>query len=184
MEEISHKTISKLVDGDSNAFKEIYHTYSSAIFKIAKCILKNESWAEEIVQETFLKLWSSKETVKKDQPLWPFVYVTAKNLCFNKIRSIKQDQKAMAELFLATETSKIDETYSLNEIKSILNESVGKLTSQQKTIWKLSREEGYSHKEIADKLNISNNTVKNHLVLALKSLRIDFIDADYLSLKK
>lgn len=183
MEDVSAKTVSKLVNGDPNAFKVIYSTYSSDIFKISKCILKNDSWAEEIVQETFLKLWLTKETIEEGKTLWPFIYVTAKHLCFNKLRSIKQDQKAMAELFIAAETFKNEDAYSLTEIKSILNKSVCKFTSQQKKIWKLSREEGYSHKQIAEELNISNNTVKNHLVSALKALRLDFINADYLSLK-
>lgn len=184
MEDVSTKTVRELTNGSASAFKVIYNAYSSDIFKIAKYILKNDSWAEEIVQETFLKLWLTKETINEEQPLWPFVYVTAKRLCFNKLRSVKQDQKAMAELFFAAETYKNEDAYSLTEIKSILNDSVCKFTSQQQKIWKLSREEGYSHKQIAEELNISHNTVKNHLVSALKALRLDFTKANYMSVKK
>lgn len=183
MEEISRKIIIELKEGNQEAFKIVYKAYANQIFKISKYILKNDSWAEEIVQEAFLKLWLAKSNIDINQPLLAYVYVIAKRLCFNKLRSIKNDKKAIEELSSCIQVYRLEDEFQANEIKRILDCGVEKLTTQQKLVWKLSREEGYTHKQIAEQLDISLNTVKNHLVQALKSLRVDFGKTEYMPIK-
>ena len=183
MEQVSRTLIIAFSKGSHQAFEEIYETYSKQIYNISKYILKSEDWAEEIVQEAFLKLWLSREKVDPDQSLWSYLFVISKRLCFNKLRSIKNDRKAMEELVAAIAVFRMEEEMMTNEIRSLLDSSVNKLTNQQRLVWKMSREDGFSHKQIAQQLDISMNTVKNHLVQALKLLRIDFTRAEYLTFK-
>lgn len=183
MEEVTAALIIEFKKGSHAAFRKIYEAYSGQIYSISKYIIKSECWAEEIVQETFLKLWLSREKVDEQQSLWSYLFVISKRLCFNKLRSIKNDRKAMEELASVMEVYRMEEKVVANEIRKLLDSSVSKLTNQQQLVWKMSREEGYSHRQIAEQLNISMNTVKNHLVQALKSVRIDFSKAEYTNLK-
>lgn len=183
MEEISCEIIIELKKGNQEAFKKVYKSYANSIFKTAKYILKNDSWAEEVVQETFLKLWLAKDNIDIHQPLLAYIYVIAKRLCFNKLRSIKTDKKAIEELSYHIEVYRLEDQFQTSEIKKLLKSAVEKLTTQQKLVWKLSREEGFTHKQIAEQLGISLNTVKNHLVQALKLLRADFCKAEYITVK-
>lgn len=183
MEEISLKTVLELKSGSEAAFKFVYEAYSGQIFKIAKYILKDDSWSEEIVQETFLKLWLVKDDIDENQSLRAFLYVISKRLCFNRLRNIKNDQKAIEELRNVVESSQKENDCQVRDINLVLNSSVAKLTSRQKAIWMMSREEGLTHKQIATQLDLSLNTVKNHLVQCLKHLRADFYKTQYLSSK-
>lgn len=166
--------------GNRSACKTVFDAYSPGIFELAYRILKSRELAEEVVQDTFIKLWLSRETIDTSKNLWSLTYVIAKRLCFNKLRSAKYDlllqQELIHRMTLATEDNKTQ----VNEMEKLLKDSVELLPARQREVWQLSREEGLSHKEIADQLGISPNTVKNSLVQSLKYLRQHFKKADYL----
>lgn len=166
--------------GDIPAFQLIFHTYSPLIYSLAFKILKNREQSEEIVQETFLKAWIHRESLDESKDPWPFFYVIAKRLCFNELRSLKYDTLAQKEILLQMQSENAQSNLLMMDIQQLLKESVALLPSRQQQVWIMSREEGKSHKEIAEELGISPNTVKNCLVQSLKTLRNTFKRADYL----
>lgn len=178
--EICSQVLQDLKNGDRSAFKLVFDAYSPGIFELSYRILKSRELAEEIVQDTFIKLWLSRGNIDTSKNLWSFIYVISKRLCFNKLRSAKYDlllqQELVHHMAIAVEDSKTQ----INELEQLLKHSVGLLPARQREVWQLSREEGLSHKEIADQLGISPNTVKNSLVQTLKYLRQHFKKADYL----
>ncbi|WP_256012736.1 RNA polymerase sigma factor [Desertivirga xinjiangensis] len=178
--EICSQVRQNLRSGDRSAFKLVFDTYSPGIFELSYKILKSRELAEEIVQDTFIKLWLSRENIDISRNLWSLIYVIAKRLCFNKLRSAKYDILLQQELVHHMSLAVEDSTTQVNELEQLLKHSVGLLPARQREVWQLSREEGLSHKEIADHLGISPNTVKNSLVQTLKYLRQHFKKADYL----
>ncbi|NGF57141.1 RNA polymerase sigma-70 factor [Parapusillimonas sp. SGNA-6] len=166
--------------GDEAAFRELYIAYSPSIFSLGYKVLKNKEWAEEVVQETFLKLWIHREEVDTEKSIWPYLYVIGKRICFNKLRTLRYDQQAVKELYLNSVLMEEENKVSYNELNTLLRHSVEQMPERQRTIWKMSREEGFTHQQIADKLGLSAHTVKNHIVQALKFLRNGLEKSDYL----
>lgn len=175
----SRKICSQLVKGSKSAFREIYECYASRIFDLAYKILKNRAQAEEIVQETFLKLWLGRERIDIDRDIWLYVYVIAKRLCLNTLR----DDRLVSEADIHPEPASTNDVEGLvfyRELVHELRSSIDNLPEQQKKALSLSRDAGYSHKEIADQMGISQHTVRNHITQALKSLRKSLIKIDYI----
>ncbi|MGV6943497.1 RNA polymerase sigma factor [Sphingobacterium kyonggiense] len=179
---IDMQIFKNLKNGDINAFQQVFDGYGQSIFNTAFKILKSKEQAEEIVQETFLKTWLNRREIDETKDIWPFIYVIAKRLCFNQLRSMKYDMLAQQELLRNMNENVEDSKILLLDIQHLLDESVKALPGRQRQVWIMSREEGKSHKEIAEELGISPNTVKNCLVQTLKTLRHTFKQADYIYL--
>ncbi|QBR13277.1 RNA polymerase sigma factor [Sphingobacterium sp. CZ-2] len=177
---IQNQVYIDLRKGSIQAFQVVFDAYSANIYNLSFHILKNKEQAEEVVQETFLKVWMHREELDDAKDLWPYIYVIAKRICYNQLRSMKYDLLAQQELIKNMTVLAEDSAHQLSEINKILQESVDLLPERQKLVWIMSREEGKSHKEIADELGISPNTVKNTIVQTLKTLRHTFKKADYL----
>ncbi|MGO1597560.1 MAG: RNA polymerase sigma-70 factor [Sphingobacterium sp.] len=178
--ELGNHVYQQLRKGNIQAFREVFDTYSDRIYSVAYRILKNREQAEEIVQETFLKVWQNREKLDETKAMWPFIFVVAKRLCFNQLRSIRYDVMAQKELIRNMKSIADDHPMDLRDMERLLQDSVVQLPARQRQVWIMSREQGKSHKEIADELGISPNTVKNNMVQTLKTLRDVFTKADYL----
>lgn len=179
---LDHKVYQRLREGDMEAFRQIFDAFSGRIYTVALRILKEEQMADEVVQDTFIKLWQSREDVDPTKDLWPFLFVMAKRICFNELRALRYDSKAQKELLRRMNHLQEDHRMALREMEQLLKDSVVKLPPRQQQVWIMSREEGKSHQEIAEELGISPNTVKNNIVQTLKTLRDVFRKADYLYL--
>jgi len=153
---IDGNSIKRLVEGDEDAFTSIYEQYSEKVYRLAFRFLKDKALSEEIVQETFINVWLSREKLDPEGNMWLYLYVVAKRLSLN---SLRQACKSNEEEVLA------------RDLENFTGKIIEKLPRQQQLVFKLSRIEGLSHKEIAEQLHISPNTVKNHMVEALKTLR-------------
>ncbi len=177
----TNEHIERLIEGDQLVFKMIYDHYSQRIFRYAFNFVKDEAWAEEIVQDTFLKLWNARLGLDPAGDIWLYLYVLCKRLCLSRLREINRT-KSLQERFLMT-IENIDtqqeENVVTRDLESFITRVVEHLPYRQKEIFRLSRYEGFTHKEIAEKLNISVNTVKNHMVLALKEIRLSLDKSDY-----
>ncbi|SEO11317.1 RNA polymerase sigma-70 factor, ECF subfamily [bacterium A37T11] len=170
---VSQDEIKLLINDNQTAFKRIYIQYSEKVYSLAFHFLKDVSDSEDMVQETFLKLWINRKNMDTEGNLWVYIYVICKSLCLNKLREMSRSKEMMHEL-----TSRI-ELYNLyieshihaKEIAHLSQKVIEGLPAQQKLVFKLSREEGLTHQQIAQQLHISVNTVKNHMVQALRTLK-------------
>lgn len=160
--------------GDMLAFDTIYERYCKRLYGFVLRYIKQEADAEEIVQEVFIKIWEARSRIDVYSSFESFIFTIAYNTTISLLRKRVNEKKYLEHLGSLQQLSNgneiIDEIQfnQLNEkIQSLLNE----LTPRQKEIFLLSREEGLTHDEIAKKLNISANTVKNHMVTALSFLK-------------
>jgi RNA polymerase sigma-70 factor, ECF subfamily len=163
-----------LKKGDLKAFDIIYNKYSRRLYGFVFRYIKQEAVTEEIVQEVFLKIWKNRDKINIYSSFESFLFTIAHNATVNLLKKRATEQKYIEYV---KSLQNIDETYELtdeiqyNELMSKYKSLLVELTPRQKEIFQLSREEGLTHKEIAEKLGISTITVKNHLVSTLSFLK-------------
>jgi RNA polymerase sigma-70 factor (family 1) len=165
--------IKQLILGDESAFNTMYDQHSEKVYRLAFRFLKSKEQSEEIVQETFINLWLSRERLNPDGNMWMYLYVIAKRLSLNALREICKSTALSERLIylIGDVRYQMEEDILARDLELFTEKIINDLPEQQRLIFKLSRIEGLSHKEIAEQLHISPNTVKNHMVVALKSLR-------------
>ncbi len=156
------------------AFDIIYKKYSKRLFGFVYRYVKQEEDTEEIVQEVFLKIWQSRDKIKIYSSFESFLFTIAHNATVNLLKKRATEQKYVD---CVKSLQHMDKTYEPTdeihyiELKHKFQGLLNELSARQKEIFQLSREQGLSHKEIAEKLGISTNTVKNHLVTSLSFLK-------------
>lgn len=152
------------------AFDIIYKKYSRRLYGFVFRYIKQEADTEEVVQEVFMKIWQSRENINIYSSFESFLFTISHNATVNLLKKRATEQKYVEHV---KSLQRIEETYELtdeiryNELNQKFQDLLNELTPRQKEIFQLSREEGLSNEEIAKKLGISVQTVKNHLVTTL-----------------
>lgn len=165
-----------LKKGDAIAFDRIYAIYSKRLYGFVIRYVKQKEDAEGIVQEVFIKIWETRNKIDIYSSFDSFIFTIAYNTTISLLRKRINEHKYLERLSSVQQI--IDEDHIIDEIhfKEINNQiqvSINQLTPRQKEIFHLSREEGLTHEEIAKKLNISVNTVKNHMTTTLAFIKSD-----------
>ena len=179
---VNKETIEKLKNGDMVAFDTIYRKYSPKLFGFIWKIIKVELDAEEIMQEVFMKIWEMRGKIETYTSFDSFLYTIAYNKSINLIRKKISEQKYIDFLKSLPELSEpaaIDDL-QFSELNEQINSLIQKLPPRQKEVFLLSREKELTYNEIASQLNISKNTVENHMVKALRYLRNNINDVSLL----
>lgn len=159
------------------AFDAIYNKYCHKLHGFVFRYLKQKEDAEGIVQEVFIKIWESRSKINTYSSFESFLFTIAYNATISLLRKRMSESKSKVYLKTFQELSSgdsiIDELH-YKDLDHKFQTLLEQLSPRQKEIYRLSREEGLSHKDIAAKLDISENTVKNHMVTSLKFLRARF----------
>ena len=174
--------IHQLIAGDESAFTVIYDRYGQKVYRLAFRFLKDRQQSEEIVQETFISLWLNREKLDANGNLWLYLYVISKRLSLNALRQVGKSSVLVEKLLhrISELENTTEEEVLAHDLEHYAEKIIEKLPRQQQLVFKLSRVEGLSHKEIAEQLHISPNTVKNHMVEALKTLKAHLKYSDFL----
>jgi RNA polymerase sigma-70 factor, ECF subfamily len=173
-ERSNNDLIKLLKKGDMLAFDAVYERYCKRMYGFVIRYIKQEEDAEEIVQEVFLNIWESRKKIDTYLSFDSFIFTIAYNTTISLLRKRVNEKKYLEYLQLRQQITNADEIIDeihFKQIKEQLKSSLNQLTPRQREIFLLSREEGFTHEEIAKRLNISSNTVKNHLVTTLAFLR-------------
>ncbi len=170
---IEKKLIQDLKKGDSSAFDELYQLYARRIYRFAFSFLKNKPDAEEIVQEVFIRVWENREKVKEYYSFRAFLFQIGYHIIIDKFRE-QLKEKEFIELLKANAVvseSDTDRKVDFADLNEQYRNEIENLPERRKTIYKMSRFDGLTYREIAEKLKISPKTVENQMVSALKHLR-------------
>jgi RNA polymerase sigma-70 factor (family 1) len=169
--------------GDEVAFKLFFQKHQPKLFAYVYKVVKSREIAEELVLDIFLKIWSAKEILSEVENVDAFLYRMAVNKSLDFLRTAAREKRLRSLLIDHMQYEPVEEPSAndLNEYKQRVTQCLQMLTRQQQLVLNLSREEGLTHEQIANKLNLSKNTVKNHMVTALKHLRL-FIKNGQLSI--
>ncbi len=167
------KLVELLKKSDIGAFDELFAWYSKKIYCFALSYLKNREDSEGIVQEVFFRIWKNRHKVNEHYSFKSFLFTISYNLIMDRFREKMKDQVFLDELISKANDadSSTDDSVNFHSLNEHYWQLVEQLPPRRKKVYKLSRLEGCSYKEISTRLKISVNTVENHMGAALKYLR-------------
>lgn len=160
----------KIREKDQGIFERYYKEHFKSFFIMAYKYVKDQSQAEEIVNDVFLKLWEDGNSINIESSLKSYIYRAIINRSINALQKNKREMSHQADISVFP-----DEGYELrlieeNELKIRLYAAIDQLPEQCRKVFEMSRFDELKQQEIADKLGISIKTVKNHITIALKQL--------------
>ena len=158
---------------DMTAYRSLYHLLHNELFLFSYSIIKSREVAEEIVSDVFIKLWRIRNEILAIENLAVYLYTIAKNLSINQITRNYKFPKVSLDVIEVENISNFDDAEELfitAELARRIQDAVTTLPPQCKIIFQLVREHDLKHKEVAGILNISDLTVRNQLVIAVKKI--------------
>jgi len=159
--------------GDERAFTELFDAYYRQLGEYVYKLTESIEVTEEIVQDVFIKIWLKKEKLLELDNFSYYLFILSKNQTLNHLRKKANDKVRQLEWLKQFEEEVYipDDSSVIEEYRSLMDEAIEKLPPQQKKVYKLSREERLKHEEIAKMLDISPETVKKHIKLALRFIK-------------
>lgn len=173
IDNIEERLISALKLGSSSAFDSIYQIYSKRLYAYCLQFTKSPEESEEIVQDVFVKLWLNRTQIRQNETLHSLLFIMAKHHLINAYRS-KLNHPVYEEFVHYQDTLSVEDTPQHMEYKEFMQgfqKAMDLLPDTQRKVISMSRIHQLSNKEIAEKLSLSEQTVKNQLSLGLKTLR-------------
>lgn len=173
MQEELTSLLTRFSQGRESAFQQLFEMYYPRVREFVRQIVKKEDVAENIAQETFIKIWERRDafspTKGSIRNFSGYLYMIARNSALNHIRrkiiSVEYDDRRMDPVT-------VEEEYYAKEQELIIKLIVCKMPEKRRRVFVMSRFEGLDNDTIAEVLNISKKTVENHLTAALKQIRL------------
>ncbi len=163
--------LAQVAEGDTRSFSLLVDAYWNKVYSHALSFVKSPEAAQEITQDIFVKIWDKRAALPGIESFKDYLYITGRNMIISQMR-----KKIMAPL--PTVECKEREDMQLPDLQleykntyELIRRGMQQLTPQQQKIFRMSREEGMTHEQIAEKLGLAQNTVKWHMVIALNTLR-------------
>jgi RNA polymerase sigma-70 factor (family 1) len=167
-----HNLVQLLQKGDVAAFDSLFEVYSPKLYGFALKYFKNETDAEELVQEVFVKVWENHQSLKSELSFKSYLFTIALNLIrkyFNKkATSLRYLESLQNDPEFSYQLTTDDYETTLRQIYSIIDQ----MPERRREIFMKSKMEGKSSKEVASELGISAGTVDNQVSEALRFIRI------------
>ncbi len=175
--------VKKLIGNDKKALDEIYNFYYPKLYAFAKNFLKVEDDINDILQDVFVKLWLNRNKIKNVETFNAYLFTIAKNAIVSYFREKSKNPKFESRIQeLATISSGEFNDLEYRDLKENLDKIIEQLPEKRRLVFKLSREDGLSNTEIAEKLGISKKTVEDHMLYSLRFIRKKLKNIEILTL--
>jgi RNA polymerase sigma-70 factor (family 1) len=162
-----------LKSGDSKAFEKLFRKYNQKLYNFCYRILRSKPDAEGIVQNTFLTIWETRQILNENLPFSSYIYKIAQNRVFNELR--KRVNRRYYTEYLVEYNERLENTTEksilFTEMEKTIHDLINSLPHRRREIFLLSRDEGLTYKEIAVRLEISENTVDTQIRKTLDFFR-------------
>lgn len=174
--------IAALRKGEKKAYEAVYNEFFGVLYHLCLHYLHDEKVSEELVQDTFMKLWEIRETLNDQVNLRNFLYTITKNNCLNHLRNQKislkhqENMKYLEMQFNYEALEKLGNYLQFEELRSKIDDAISKLPTEVIETFRLSRFEELTYREIADRQDISIKTVEARISKALRILRVELKD--------
>ena len=166
--------------GDEETYISLFRSYYIPLCAYSRRYVGRKDIAEEIVSDTFLKIWENRETIKIRTSVKAYLFHAVCNNSLNYLRKLKKEE-ILDEYFLETSSENIgftsvseeieEQSLTLESINEKIEEAVSLLPEQQQKVFRLKRFEGKMNKEVAEIMGLSIKTVEMHLSKATLNLR-------------
>jgi RNA polymerase sigma-70 factor (family 1) len=161
----------RIAEGDEAAFTELFSHYYRILLPFVSRFTHSEEDAEEVLQETFVRVWLSRDQLPGIDNLRSWIYTIASRQCLMVLRTNLNNKKKINAFYQQSPIQPVQDSASLSEITRLVAEAVAQMPAQRQRIYRLSREAGLKPQAIATELSLSVSTVKNVLVSAVKEIR-------------
>lgn len=163
----------QLKQGNEPAFNKLYLSYSKLLYKKIRRLVKDESVADEVLQDLFLKVWEKRVQIDPAQSFVSFLYTVANNLVYDYFRKVAKDKRLQARLLINAVDyyMQTEEALIGKETSTMIQQAIDNLSEARKKVFILCKIEGKSYQEVADILGISVATVNSHMVYAIRFIK-------------
>jgi RNA polymerase sigma-70 factor (ECF subfamily) len=158
---------------DRSKFKDLFEAYAKKVYNYTLWLVRDKEASDDIVQSVFIKLWNKTWQPKDDKEIVWWLYMVARNECMDFFR--KQSRFARFQNVFDRESQASSTPEEVVERKFIW-QKLGTLGEQDRTIIYLHIREGYSYKEIAENMSMTENAVRVKAFRALARLRKEFVE--------
>lgn len=185
MQQLSAHTEKELLllvaDGDESAFRQLYDLYDRLLMPYLKDLTRSDHIAEDLVQETMLRVWLNREKISTLEHPRAYIYRMAGNCAYSWLRSrLIRKQAEQDKVALEPDSTIAPESnLSFQTITGIVRQIIQSMPAQRSRIYIMNREQGLKPAAIAKALNISVSTVNNTLYQAVKTIREELEKAGY-----
>lgn len=164
--------LERLKNNDDDAFKEIYRHYREPLYHFIIRFVKLPSSADDILQDTFLKIWEIRQRINPSLSFKAYLYRISRNLVYKYLKKMAANEAIQVCTMYHFQPGMADAEGLLQwkQYQEKMNEAVSRLSPKREKVFRLCREQNKSYDEVAKELGISRNTVKEHMVLAMKSI--------------
>ncbi|HEY8895106.1 MAG TPA: RNA polymerase sigma-70 factor [Niastella sp.] len=166
----------RIMDKDPTVYNDLYDKLYRKLFLFAKSLIDDTEEARDIVAESFIKLWAQKNQFANMVHLQVYFYTVIKNACIDYIRKNKLRNRVEHQILQSGTISEniIERKYQEAELVQQLYERINQLPERMQQVFKLTYLDGYSRTEVAQMLNLSENTIRNTNAAAMKAIRMTF----------
>ncbi len=174
---VDKRVIVRLRRGNIEAFRSVYNMFSLRIFHFCNRLLPTKEEAEDVVQKTFMALWEQREQLDETKDILKYLYSIARYNTYQAFRKhfTVQDFKSENNNLHKLSQNSTEEQLDFYETQHIISKIIEQLPPKRKEIFKLNRMDGLTYREIAAKLNISENTVDTQMRKSLKFLKEQYL---------
>ena len=160
-------------EGDEAAFESIYWKYNSHVFNFINSLLYDRILSEDITQSVFMKIWERRESIDPDKGFDAYLFTIARNMVYKETENRLLSESAFYALSQqqTNEDFLMEEKIDADSLRLYIDNLIEQLPLSRKEIFKLSRREHLSNKEIATRLSISEKTVETQLYRSLRFLK-------------
>ncbi len=165
--------IEALKEGDERALEKIFYRYKDKLYAYCFKIVKTKDLTDEIVADVFITLWKRRDQLNITTSFEAYLITIARNLAIDSLKKASKDERLYEEILLNASLlyTQPEDRFDYYELQAAVEAAIDNLPPQRRQIFRMSREENYTHQEIADRLHISKNTVKDQIVKALADIR-------------
>jgi RNA polymerase sigma-70 factor (family 1) len=170
-----NELLSQLREGDHDAYTEIYNRYNGPLYLFAYNRLRNREESKDIIHELFLALWKNHAELYISSGLPAYLYASVRNRIITRITHEQVAARYIDSFreYMETENSvTADHLVRHNELLQFIEKEIAALPPKTRLVFELSRKTHLTRKEIAQELQLSEETVKSHMHSALKTLKI------------
>jgi RNA polymerase sigma-70 factor (ECF subfamily) len=157
--------------GDEKAFRVLIETHWKRVYFNTLALVKSPAVAQELTQDIFLKVWKQAGKLATVESLPEYLYVLGRNQTISYLRKKLIDTAEVTSATAIEDVLLPDLQLEGKDAYRVVLEGIERLSPQQRLIFRMSRIDGLSHEEIAGRLQLSKNTVKAHMVIALNFMR-------------
>lgn len=172
------KIISEIKEGNAGAYEELFFLYYGSLCRFAYRFVKSSVESEDLVQEVFIRIWEQRKGLKEDKSIKSYLYIMVKNEALDFIKHQKmvlRKQPDLKESLDFISRAEYEEGLIGDKFKNHVQKTIENLPAKTKQIYKLNKQDGFTYKEIAEILELSEKSIEYHIGKAFQIIRDTFV---------